>query len=135
MAQCFAFLDSDRSIPQPVQQLVLRDFAKAKGLEIEFVGAEIQGNEKAHRLFAYYLSENKSQKYLFFSVYQFMGLAGRFETELIEKALSNNFEIYFALEKLAFINRSEFSIGLNNLRAAEVIGKSDYKDQIKNLTK
>jgi hypothetical protein len=67
MSQCFAFLDSDRKIPQPVQQLVLRDFARVNGLEIEFVGAEIEGNEKGHRLYAHYLSQTKSQRYLFFS--------------------------------------------------------------------
>ena len=132
MSQCFAFLDSDRKIPQPVQQLVLRDFARANGLEIEFVGAEIEGNEKAHRLYAYYLSTKKSQRYLFFSVYQFMGLTGRFEAELLNKAVSNNIELYFALEKLAFKSKNELSAGLYNLRTAEIIRGSNYTEQIKN---
>ena len=134
MPQCFAFLDSDRKIPQPVQQLVLRDFAKANSLEIEFVGAEIEGNERAHRLYEYYLSENKSQRYLFFSIYQFMAVNGQFDTELIERAVSNGFEIYFALEKLAFRSKNELSAGLDNLRTAEVIGRSGYRSQIKEFS-
>jgi hypothetical protein len=95
----FGFLDSNRGVSQSIQQLVLRDFAATKGYTIEFVGAEIVGTEKEHRLFKSYIKQRRWPAYIFFSIEQFRSKS-EFDFGSIETALASSITILFACEKM-----------------------------------
>ncbi len=120
MKNCFAFLDSRRLTSQPIQQLVIRDYAKSVDLNINFVGAEIQGNEHSHRLFCSYIRQRKSERFIFFTIYQFMGDRRLFDIEIIREALFAGIELYFATEKISLKGHEDLEKSMIELLVSEM---------------
>jgi len=104
----FAFLDSERVVPQALQQIILRDFAQKNNFAIEFVGAEIYGTEYSHMLLRSYIEEDRWPAYIFFSVHQFIQ-GSKFIFTSLEKAVELKVPCLFAAEQIMIQTVDELS--------------------------
>ena len=108
----FAMLDESFMVPQHIQMLMFKHYADVNDLRIEFYGSEIRVDH-AKRLFTYYLQQNRSDTYLFFSIKQFVNkTTGYMEWNILEEAMARNIVIHFANENLKLCSSEH----INNIK-------------------
>lgn len=100
MNSAFAFLDSNFEIPQHLQMLVFNNFANKNNISISFYGNEPVGYESRHKILFEYLQTGKDDSYLFFTLDQLTIDGYKLDLTIIQMALNQSVNLYFASENL-----------------------------------
>jgi hypothetical protein len=105
----FLIGDPRRYVSQPVQQTIMREYAKSQSLLVDFVGWEI-GLWGQHKMLDSYAASRKSDSFLFFTIYQFQAPEG-FQTKKLKKLFESGYNLYFASQRISVRTREDL-VGL-----------------------
>ena len=120
----FVFLDSSRSVPQKVQQLVIRHYADELGITVAVIGGELLGMEEHHHMLHSYLNTSEYSHYIFFSIHQFYCTSSNsYDFTSLSIPTKSAVSFHFAAEKLSITDQLSFNNIHNSLKVI-LISKS-----------